>query len=326
MPTINYDKLDLINIGTLKSDLVSTSAVRTLTLSAVQTVTTAFIYNTAGDRVSDNWSTAYSYSNNTSALVLGDLTNLATNSSRWDGVWSAVYPSSANWNNTYSSYSTNSANFATIPYVNSTFLSISGGSLSGNLNVGGNVTVYGTLCALSGINFNGSTIFTSSSSLSVINYGVGPALYVAQRGAIGDIATFMDNYGEVLHIGNRAGGFLTGTVGVNTSTPDKALTVVGDISATSQIYASALHVGLTEGTPLPDLIADFIGNKDTYVQVNLQNKNSGVNASSDFVITADNGNDTNHFLNLGLGSSNYGWTGNTVSGPNDGYLYVNRGD
>ena len=326
MPTINYDKLDLINIGTLKSDLVSTSAVRTNTLSAVESVTTALIYNSAGDNVSEKWDAAYSYNYNTSALILGDLTNLATNSSRWDGTWTAVYPSSANWNNTYSSYSTNSASFATISYVNSNFLSISGGSLSGSLDVGGNLTVYGTLCALSGINFNGSTVFTSSSSLSVINYGLGPALYVAQRGGPGGIATFLDNYGTVFYVGNRVGSFSLGAVGINTSTPDKALTVVGDISSTAQVYASALHVGLTEGTPLPDLLADFIGDKNTYVQVNLQNKNSGVDASSDFVITADNGNDTDHFLNLGLGSSNYGWTGNTVTGPNDGYLYVNKGD
>ena len=239
MPTINYDKLDLINIGTLKSDLVSTSAVRTNTLSAVESVTTALIYNSAGDKVSEKWDAAYSYSSNTSALILGDLTNLATNSSRWDNTWTAVYPNSANWNNTYSSYSTNSANFATIPYVNTNFLSISGGSLSGNLDVGGNLTVYGTLCALSGINFNGSTVFTSSSSLSVINFGVGPALYVAQRGGAGGIATFLDNYGTVFYIGNRIGSFSLGAVGINTSIPNKELTVVGDISATGIIYISS---------------------------------------------------------------------------------------
>ena len=50
----------------------------------------------AGDVSSDNWNSSFTFANSNSALILGDLTNLATNSGKWDSTWTVVYPSSAN--------------------------------------------------------------------------------------------------------------------------------------------------------------------------------------------------------------------------------------
>jgi hypothetical protein len=65
-------------------------------------------------------------------------------------------------------------------------------------------------------------------------------------------------------------------------------------------------------------IAHFEGNHQNYTQINLQNKNSGSNASSDIVVTADNGNEGVHFLNMGINSSTY--NGGFVGRENDAYL------
>ena len=65
-------------------------------------------------------------------------------------------------------------------------------------------------------------------------------------------------------------------------------------------------------------VAHFEGNHLNYTQINLQNKNSGSNASSDIVVTADNGNEGVHFLNLGINSSTY--NGGFVGRENDAYL------
>lgn len=65
-------------------------------------------------------------------------------------------------------------------------------------------------------------------------------------------------------------------------------------------------------------IAHFSGNHQNYTQINLQNVNSGSNASSDIVVTADNGNEGVHFVNMGINSSTY--DGGFVGRENDAYL------
>jgi hypothetical protein len=106
----------------------------------------------------------------------------------------------------------------------------------------------------------------------------------------------------------------------------KTGTFTGDATGDNAIYA---------GVPLftnlgSDVVAQFSGNTNTYTQFNFQNGNAGSQASGDYVITADNGNDSTHFINLGITSSTWNGTqpnslGNRL-GPNDGYLYVQDGD
>jgi hypothetical protein len=60
------------------------------------------------------------------------------------------------------------------------------------------------------------------------------------------------------------------------------------------------------------------GNLNNYIQLNIQNTNQGVDASSDVVATANNGNEESMYINMGINSENF-------SGPlgnaNDAYLY-----
>ena len=100
----------------------------------------------------------------------------------------------------------------------------------------GNVTILGNLSAQGTATF-ANTIFTTTSALCAIANSNGPALYIGQQGS-GDLASFYDLSPvpvEVLHVGASVG--IPG-VGVYTSTPNKELTVVGEISATKTIYAS----------------------------------------------------------------------------------------
>jgi hypothetical protein len=65
-------------------------------------------------------------------------------------------------------------------------------------------------------------------------------------------------------------------------------------------------------------IAHLEANNEYYAQVNIKNTNSGNNASTDLVLTADNGTETNHYIDLGINSSTY--TGGLVGLSNDAYL------
>jgi hypothetical protein len=61
------------------------------------------------------------------------------------------------------------------------------------------------------------------------------------------------------------------------------------------------------------------GSVNNYFQLNINNQNTGTNASSDVVATADNGNETSNYVDLGINSSinNSG----VMGGADDAYLY-----
>lgn len=113
------------------------------------------------------------------------------------------------------------------------FSQVTGGTVFGNL------TVFGGISALSGITVIQSTT-TGVSSLSVVNTGLGPALYVRQAG-IHDIAVFEDaEGGPILHV-NNVNPILgaPGAIGILTQDPTETLTVKGSISASTVIYAGS---------------------------------------------------------------------------------------
>jgi len=136
---------------------------------------------------------------------------------------------SARWDSTYTTVKTNSASWTTYDYIINNYLNLSGGRIDGNLTINGNLTALGDASFV-------NTIFATTSALSVINTGVGPALYVFQAAGPYDIASFYDGDGvEVLHIGNAQPGG-NGFIGINTSYPASELTVNGTISSNNAIF------------------------------------------------------------------------------------------
>ena len=86
------------------------------------------------------------------------------------------------------------------------------------------------------------------------------------------------------------------------------LTVTGNVTTTNVnaqivVIDEVLYSGLAtrSATPLPNLIAQFTGNTDTYVQVNAQNIDP--HGSADFVVTSDVGTDTTFYIDLGIQGS-----------------------
>ena len=67
-------------------------------------------------------------------------------------------------------------------------------------------------------------------------------------------------------------------------------------------------------------IAYFVGQSDNYTQINTQNTSNGFNASGDYVVTANNGDEESFYIDMGINSDNYNVIGQ-VGGPNDAYLY-----
>ncbi|MEO8149474.1 MAG: hypothetical protein ABI723_17675, partial [Bacteroidia bacterium] len=76
------------------------------------------------------------------------------------------------------------------------------------------------------------------------------------------------------------------------------------------------------GTTTSNTLASFRGSINNYLQINVQNTNSGSDASTDIVATANNGTDSTNYIDMGINSSTYAPGVDNFGGPNDGYLYT----
>lgn len=117
-----------------------------------------------------------------------------------------------------------------------------------------------------------------------------------------------------------SGGQITGNVIIVGNLDVTNNTIVSNaMEANNVIVDGTLLTGLAARTSvvLPHLIAQFASNSASYVQTNSQNINP--EGSADWVVTADNGTDTDYYIDLGLhGSQAY----DGILTPYDGYLYV----
>ena len=96
-----------------------------------------------------------------------------------------------------------------------------------------------------------------------------------------------------------------------------------NLTANNVIVNQTLYSGLAtrDATPLPNVIAQFTSNSTSYIQVNAQNINP--EGSADYVVTADVGDDTTFFIDMGInGSQEYDEINASSIGPLDGYLYA----
>lgn len=175
-----------------------------------------------------------------------------------------------------------------------------------------------------------------------INYADGKLYYKNDLNQI-DYITNQDTFGSVL-IGNTlilatsSTDILTVKANSNIKlTPDIAgkgyfidlansIVLNSNVTAEYVIVNKTLYSGLAtaSATPLPNLIAQFTSNSTGYIQVNQQNIDEY--GTADFVVTADVGNDTDFYIDMGIKNSQYvpGSFNNlgTASNPLDGYLVV----
>jgi hypothetical protein len=107
----------------------------------------------------------------------------------------------------------------------------------------------------------------------------------------------------------KTGDTMTGDLHINTANIE-----VGQLLVETKLYSG---LASRSSTPLPNLIAQFTGNTDSYVQVNAQNIDQ--HGSADYVITGDVGTDTSFYADFGLNGSQQ--TTGSIK-PLDGYLYI----
>ena len=268
-------------------------------------------------------------------------TDLKSLSANWDSTFTTVHNNSAYWTDAKrigTIYENVSSSYATIEYSENKFFPLSGGVVTGfttflsSVIINGNVTIGGNLTAAGNVTF-ANTIFTTTSALSVVNFGPGPALYINQTLAPYNIAEFFGGNSPVFHIGTPEIIDGLGKVGVNTLTPNYELTVKGSISATRDFITDGNVDAWTAtlgNTDAPSRLEEFIpfsviGSSDSSVFCRFQNLTQGLSSSADIAIFSDADDDGDNYIDIGINNS--AWDGNLFyppfnnSLPNDAYIY-----
>jgi hypothetical protein len=126
---------------------------------------------------------------------------------------------------------------------------------------------------------------------------------------------------------------ITDLPAINTINANTANTVLVGVDiptdVTGKITLTTLAAGLYSNnnlvvgnnyTVLPNVVGQFTGNSTTYIQVNLENQTAS--GSGDFVVTANDGSDTDHFIDMGINGSTYSDAAFSATKAHDGYLYI----
>jgi hypothetical protein len=99
---------------------------------------------------------------------------------------------------------------------------------------------------------------------------------------------------------------------------------VANLEITSQLFVGAsapafeTNAGLTNAT----IIATASPSTSDFAQIAFKNTNAGASSSTDFIAYASNGNDNTGWIDMGITSQNFSDPSFTITGPNDGYIFM----
>jgi hypothetical protein len=227
----------------------------------------------------------------------------------------------------------NNSGYANVKVGNLTAVSttITGGfTIAGSSTFNGPTQINNTLGVTGITSITNTTQSTSSSTGAlIVSGGVGVAKDIQSGGNIfinSSSATTGVNTGA-LQVTN-GGAYIAGNlwVGGNINFTPNSVSVISGNSA--QFFGNAagfgaLYAGISSGYVVqPQTVIQASSNFNNYAQINHQNINGGNAASTDFVATANNGNANDTYIDMGINSSGFNQANQTLSYPNDGYLYV----
>jgi hypothetical protein len=123
---------------------------------------------------------------------------------------------------------------------------------------------------------------------------------------------------------NGTGVLLSGEVDLSSTVRTTGAQTVSGVKTfgNSGVFSLSGIIPLNlENNPL-----SIVGSGNTYIQLNIQNRSTGTNATSDLVLTANNGTDTTNYINLGINNSGYNNSAFTNGTGFDGYLFIDGGN
>ena len=133
------------------------------------------------------------------------------------------------------------------------------------------------------------------------------------------LATADGAYGDIVF---AAGGFASGAEQGRFKNND-GLYISGNLVADGgTIYQGPLAKTFEANAAITDPAAIFTGNINSFVQVALHNRNTGISASADFIAYADRGTNTTGYIDMGIASTTFTDPAFAVTNAGDGYIFL----
>jgi hypothetical protein len=164
----------------------------------------------------------------------------------------------------------------------------------------------------------------TAANSAIVTANVGMIGYVDSRITVANAGVITANIGMKGYVDNQTYSNLQVAQYLPTYSGN-----IGGLLATSPLVVFG---NITAGFAFPTVaFANVIftggGFANGYAQLNIQNVDSvGTQNSADFIATAPDGTDTSKFIDMGINGNNYSSSSWTVSGANDGYVYINSGN
>ncbi len=297
----------LINIGSVPNDGTG-DPLRTAMNKVNQNFTDLYTTPLVSGNVSVGNSTVNIFANSTTVVIGNTTVNATSNSSTYK-----IANSTGTLTETATSLtvSANATGFVSVgnstvnTYVNSTMVST------------GNSSAYTELSSTSGVFSN------STGRVTVSPYQITVAANASSKVLVGNTTVnAYVNSSSIVLIDTQS------NVSVNTNTiyigNTQSATVVNSIAVTANTInaLSVVSIGAPSGYNFATIATlEVNGNANTYVEMVSQNANTGNNASTDLILTADSGNDSVNFVDLGINGSGYDQAAFNIGSALDAYLY-----
>jgi len=166
-------------------------------------------------------------------------------------------------------------------------------------------------------NLSGSA---SSSQIPPASAALGGVSMAAACGAGNHVSSIVA--GELTCSADSGGGGTPGGLNTQIQYNDTG-TFAGSANLAWDNTNQLLNIG--QATPYTNNPLAVAGTIDGWLQVNVQNRSAGTAASTDLVATADSGNDSINYIDMGINSSAYSQAAYSIGGALDGYLMTNGG-
>ncbi len=291
------------------------------------TISSTVLFNVTADNIvtpfgtSDDWNLTTSLVESNSAFWDYQGTDLKTLSANWEDTFTTVQANSADWEEsdeilpTVTNYlSTNNVDIQGITFP------LNGGNIFNNTDVFGDVFIHGALSALSGIQVF-ETIASTTSSLSVENFGTGPALYVFQGSSVESVAQIKGADGtDILTINNVDPDQGQDGVKINFTGSGNTLVVGNLANATALVVTSAGNINttgqiLSGDIPLHDIFLTTETDSQTLTytesayEISILNGNTINLSSINTVVVANSANWETAYTTVESNSANWDYQG-----------------
>lgn len=182
---------------------------------------------------------------------------------------------------------------------------------TGSITLGGAGGAYQPFSSIG----NGNTTYYAIYGQTSTEWEVGYGTYTAAGNTLSrDFVYASSNSGSLVN-------FSAGTKDVICTYPSEQA-IYQELDGSMKLINGVIEISEdgTEGTTLPNTAFQAFVTGNFYMQSNQQNLSSGALASADWIVTADNGNDTEYYVDLGMASSGYNYPDYSAIKANTAYL------